>query len=96
MATSDFGRDALIDARAERDRIKVAAMSSARAIGVLMEDRVRHMTALQQIARMTETGLITKGGRDVHQIARRALDSKADMSWWPDEPNAGDEENRPL
>lgn len=80
---TDFGRDELIDARRERDQVKAAAMSSARAIGVLMEDRVRHLNALRQIAQMTETGGNPKGGIDIHHIARKALEAETDMSWWP-------------
>lgn len=89
--SADPGRDELIDARAERDRVLIAAMSSARAIGALMEDRVRHMTALRQIALMTETGIAARGGHDVHVIAVEALTAETDMSWWPDDVPAAAE-----
>jgi len=82
---SDIGRDELIYAREQRDKLKAAALSSSRAIAVLMEDRVRHLTALRAILVMTETGIAAQGGREVYGIARRALETEADMSWWPDE-----------
>jgi hypothetical protein len=84
MSETDPGRDELIDARAEKERLLTATKTAATAIARLMEDRVRHMTALRQIAAMTETGIIAKGGADVHRIARQALDTEADMSWWPE------------
>ena len=80
---SDPGRDELIDARADLQRLLTVTKTTMDAIARLMEDRVRHMTALRQIAAMTETGIIAKGGSDVYRIAREALDAQADMSWWP-------------
>ena len=80
----DPGRDELIDARAERDQLLAATKTTARAIGRLMEDRIRHLTALRSIAAMTETGITPKGGADIWRIAREALDSQSDMGWWPD------------
>ena len=84
---SDPGRDELIDARAtrtwltaERDRTAAGIETMAKAIEKLMDDRVRHLTALQQIAIMTETGIITRGGRDVHDIAVRALTDESSRS----------------
>lgn len=71
---TDFGRDELIDAKRERERHLESLATLAKAIEVLMDDRVRHLTALRQIALMTETGIIAKGGYDVHRIAREALE----------------------
>lgn len=82
--SADPGRDELIDARAERDRLKAAAMSAARSIAVLMEDRVRHITALRQVAMLANTGY-TVTGQQFREIAVKALETKSDMSWWPDE-----------
>jgi hypothetical protein len=90
----DLGRGELMDAKAEWDQFKAASAASARVFGCLMDDRVRHLTALVQIARMTETGMATGGGYEVHRIARAALDAEADMSWWPEAvtsvPSGGD------
>jgi S-adenosylhomocysteine hydrolase len=58
---------------AERDGLRSAAIAEAKAIEKLMEDRVRHLEALRQIASMTETGIIAKGGHDVYRIACEAL-----------------------
>ena len=80
----ELGRDELIDARASKERLLATAKTLTNAIARLMEDRVRHVTALRSIAYMTETGVTPKGGADVHRIARQALDSEPDMSWWPD------------
>jgi hypothetical protein len=84
---SNPGRDELIDARAARtwlaaewDDGEREIETMAKAIEKLMDDRVRHLTALRQIAVMTETGIIARGGRDVHEIAVRALDDKQDES----------------
>jgi hypothetical protein len=81
---SDFGRDELIDARNEKRQLLAGLETTSRAVGKLMEDRVRHMLALQRIARMTETGIIAQGGSEVHRLAREALDAETDMSWWPE------------
>jgi hypothetical protein len=70
---SDIWRDELIDARAERDRLITGMAILAKAIEALMDDRVRHMTALRQIASMTETGIAARGGSDIHRIAAAAL-----------------------
>lgn len=61
-------------------------MSSARAIGALMEDRVRHVTALRQIAYLANTGY-TVANQEYRKIAIDALEAETDMSWWPDEPS---------
>ena len=81
---TDFGRDELIDARREKRQLLAGVETTARAIGRLMEDRVRHMEALRKIAQATETGIITQGGAHVHRLAREALEAEADMSWWPE------------
>lgn len=70
---SDIGRDELIDAKREHDRLIDGMATLGKAIEVLMEDRVRHMTALRQIAHMTETGVAPKGGSDIYRIATEAL-----------------------
>jgi hypothetical protein len=77
---SDPGRDELIDARTERDRAAAGIGTMAKAIKKLADDRIRHLTALRQIAVMTETGIITRGGRDVHEIAVRALADESSQS----------------
>jgi len=69
------------DTRAEKERLLAATRTTATAIARLMEDRVRHMTALRQIAQMTETGIITKGGHDVYRIAREARSRSRDSGW---------------
>lgn len=70
---SDPGRDELIDARAERQRLVDGVALMGRAIEKLMDDRVRHLTELRQIAALTETGAMPGGGYDVYRIARDAL-----------------------
>lgn len=69
----EHGRDELIDASAERDRLVDGVSTMGRAIEKLMDDRIRHLTALRQIANMTETGLAAQGGRLVYQVACEAL-----------------------
>lgn len=85
---TDFGRDELIDARRAKERLIADTATLATSIARLMEDRVRHMDALRKIAQMTETGIIAKGGGDVHRIAREALETETDMSWWPEPPRS--------
>jgi hypothetical protein len=80
----DPGRDELIDARRERDKLLAATKTTATAIARLMEDRVRHMSALRSIVAMTETGVSFQGGRDAYRIAVEALTAEPDMSWWPE------------
>ena len=74
---TDIGRDELIGAKRERDRLVDGIATMAKAIEKLMDDRVRHMDALRQIAAMTETGIIAKGGHDLHRIAREALEPES-------------------
>lgn len=81
---TDFGRDELIDARREKEKLVSGMTALATVIARLMEDRVRHMVALRKIAFMTETGIAAKGGGEIHRIAREALENPADMSWWPE------------
>lgn len=84
---SDFGRDELISARAEKKKLIDGMTTMGKAIGELMEDRVRHVTALRRIAELTNSGY-TVMNADVHRIAREALDTAADMSWWPETDGA--------
>jgi hypothetical protein len=58
---------------AQRDGLRNCAIVEAKAIEKLMEDRVRHLAALRDIAAMTATGIIPRGGHDVHRIACEAL-----------------------
>ncbi len=67
---TDFARDELIDARRLREQQLKSLASLAETLGVLMDDRVRHLDALRKIAFMTET----TGHPRVHQIAREAIE----------------------
>lgn len=78
------GRDALIDARNQKQQLIDGMTTMAHTIGMLMEDRVRHLTALRQIALMGQSGTYL-GYRECCRIAREALDAPTDMSWWPDD-----------
>ena len=55
------------------EKLRAAAIAEAKAIEKLLEDRVRHLAALRQIANMTETGGNPKGGYDIYHIALGAL-----------------------
>jgi hypothetical protein len=67
------GRDELIDAKSERTRLVEGMSVLGKAIERLMDDRVRHLAALRQIATMTGTGIAAIGGREINHIARKAL-----------------------
>jgi hypothetical protein len=70
---ADHGRDELIDAKRERDRLVAGIAAMGTAIEKLMDDRVRHLEALREIVAMTETGVAMKGGHDIYRVAVRAL-----------------------
>ena len=87
---TDFGRDELIDARRERGHLADGITSIVNAVEKLMEDRVRHLEALRQIASMTETGIVPKGGYELHRIAKRAIDpDSVPPEFWEPGCNAG-------
>jgi hypothetical protein len=53
-------------------------------IAVLMEAHARHVTALREIALMTETISHSHREVEIYRLAKDALDGTADMSWWPE------------